>query len=166
MPVIKRNESLVDFVSSEIGSVSGLFYLAQKNGISITEDVAPGVELIYLQSEVDLLLKPVKNKAVVVAEYVPEINGVILKKHQNNFDFVCQHAGTMEWIFEMAMLNGISITKIPVPGEVIKVEVADEKTVAAFDNTGYDIASEDENDTIKLPGGIGYMKIESTFIVS
>lgn len=233
MPVIKKNETLVDFVSNKMGTVSGLFYLANKNGISITEDVAPGVDLVYSQSEVDLLLKQsvivpdyvpsvkgqvlkkyqnnfdfisehvgtlelifemaklngisitedvapgvelnysqsgadaLLKQSVIVPEYVPAIKGQVLRKHQNNFDFVCQHAGTLEWIFEMAVLNGISITKIPEPGEIIKVEVADEKTAAAFDNTGYEIASErEEKEPIKLPGGIGYMKIESTFIVS
>lgn len=166
MPIIKKNENLSDFVIREAGSTEALFFIAMGNGVSITEDVLPGAVLNYDIEALNMILVPAKKKAVSVPAYVP-LPKKVLRKHQTNFDFVCQHAGTMEYLFEMAKLNGLSITKTPTPGSVLECEVADEKTVIAFDGTGYTIASGDNVlDDIRLPGGIGYMKIESTFIVS
>lgn len=97
-----------------------------------------------------------------------EINNVVLKKHQNNIDFVAQHSGSLEGLFEMAKLNGISITKDPVPGEQLDVVAVDEKVIQSYAVNGLDIASGPDIVVggATVPGGIGFMKLEQTFIVS
>ena len=155
MPVIKKYETLADFVASQAGNMNALFAVAFVNGASIT-DMFPGGQVLELPD----LFEFKKIKSVQVPAYVAPVSGKILKKHQNNTDFVCQHFGTMESLFELAALNGISITEAPVPGVELKTKVVDDKVVLFFEKYGTDISS---RFGIKVlpPGGIGYMKISS-----
>lgn len=169
MPAIKKHESFTDFVTREMGAVSAMFLVANNNNLSITDDVAPGTNLIVDKAAFQAIYKGLLKKTVTVKPYIPDVQDQVLQKHQNNIDFVCQHAGTLEWIFEMALLNGISVTEIPVPGSRIKVKAIDTKTVAAFIGKEYNIMSNPDvvgGVIVFPPGGIGYMKIESTFKVS
>lgn len=104
---------------------------------------------------------------IEVKKYQPPASGQELRKHQTMFDFVTQHAGSIEGVFEAAIMNGISITESVAPGEQLDVSSIDEKVAGAFAQKGLVISTgQPLADGIKLPGGIGYMKIEATFIVS
>lgn len=166
MPVIKRHENILDFAVLQFGTVESLFMIAQQQGAGITDDLIPGTEIPVLATDVKAFKNAVQKISLPVL-VVP--NTKELQKHQNYADFVCQHAGTMEYIFEMAMLNGISITKQAVRGEMLEVKAVDEKVVQDYLASGLVISSEedDPSDFIGVPpGGIGYMEIERTFIVS
>jgi hypothetical protein len=93
---------------------------------------------------------------------------MIIKKHQTLFDFTVQHAGTMESLIQLAMLNGISITEEVTPGTDLLTEVERDSTVGNFFiRSGYQVHANYllSNETA-LPGGIGYMQISNDFKVS
>ncbi|KAA2245485.1 hypothetical protein F0L74_05880 [Chitinophaga agrisoli] len=46
MPVIKRHQTLADFATQYTGSIQGLVQVAQLNGLSMTDDIAPGTDLV------------------------------------------------------------------------------------------------------------------------
>lgn len=89
----------------------------------------------------------------------------IIKRHQTFADFVTQHAGSMNDMFNVALLNGISISDQPLPGTAMQVVASDLKVTAFYIKSGLDI-------TGGLPvgpninGGIGYMQIGNDFKVS
>jgi hypothetical protein len=162
MPVIKRHENLADFVSSYLGTMNALFDVANKNGASITDDHTGGEELAL----VPFSMLPVV-PAVYVAPYLPLTRAVVLKKHQNNTDFVCQHFGTVEALFALAALNNISITEQPEPGTLLNAKTVNEKTVAYFIKSQDDIVSDSAISVDGLPplfGGIGFMKVRGVKI--
>jgi len=42
---IKQRQTLIDFTCQNSGSIEALFDVAQENGVSITEEIAPGTQL-------------------------------------------------------------------------------------------------------------------------
>lgn len=171
MPIIKRHENFADFVSIYMGTMNALFDVANANGAAITDDYVGG-EALETVPYTQLPTPP----TVYVAPYLPTTIGIELKKHQNNTDFVCQHFGTLEALFDLAALNGISITEQPVPGTFLKAKTVDEKTVRYFIKSLDDVVSDSAISIDEVPpiyGGIGYMKISrpttrftNNFIVS
>lgn len=88
----------------------------------------------------------------------------VIKKRQNTTDLVAQHYGTVESLFDMAQLNGISITEDLVPGNNIETVAVDTQVVNYFSKNALDIASDPlpVDNAIPQPfGGIGYMKIRN-----
>lgn len=165
MSEIKKHDTLADFVIREFGTMEALFFLAQNEGIAITESVAPGTEMDVEKDDV-LLFSIARKKKAFVSIPMKDVDSYELKKHQNNADFVCQHAGSMEYLFEMAMLNGIAITKKPAAGERIKIMEVENRIVAGFRSADLVISSEDDRPGDVKAGGIGYMQIQNNFIVS
>jgi hypothetical protein len=45
MPIIKKHQTTLDFVTQYSGALDGLFTMALLNGISITSEPAPGTNL-------------------------------------------------------------------------------------------------------------------------
>lgn len=90
----------------------------------------------------------------------------VIKKHQNIIDFTTQQAGSVEALFSVALLNGISITGNVEPGTNLKMaSVIDKKVVADLIKYQVDIVS-DQNVEAAIQGGIGFMQIGNDFIVS
>jgi len=91
--------------------------------------------------------------------------------NQSLLDIAIQNNGTLTSAFELALVNGLSITEELTPGAIINVPESSliEVTIAAyFQRKGQIIATafnaSDGQDILpKL--GIGTMAIESTFIV-
>jgi hypothetical protein len=167
MPIIKKHETLADFVATQMGTMNAMFLVANANGGSITEDYQPGQNLQLVVAEELAQINP-----VVITPFVQITRDQMLKKHQNNTDFVCQHFGSMASLFSMAQLNGISITETPVPGTPYLVQVANKEVVNYYLKSNLSISS--KNDFKILPlRGIGYMRIsigvsesQNDFIVS
>ncbi|MBS0647399.1 MAG: hypothetical protein JSR97_12540 [Verrucomicrobia bacterium] len=85
---------------------------------------------------------------------------ISIRKHQTNIDFALQHFGDLEGVFDMAMLNGLSITETPAPGTVLKTIVNNENVAGYFITKGLDVSgTEPPIPSDVLPGGIGFMKI-------
>lgn len=89
----------------------------------------------------------------------------IIKKHQNILDFTTQHAGTVTSLFVTAIANGIGITEDVAAGSLLMVAPADLKVVADLKSNKVDVISFMPPGGIFF-GGIGYMKIGTSFKVS
>lgn len=154
MPAIKKHETIVDFAMTQLKTVEGLFALAVLNGVGITDEFDGGEEM-----QLPVLPQTISRQLpLVIKTYEPANDFRVLKTQQNNTDFVCQHWGSLESLFEMALLNDISITELPQPGQQLKAAMIDEKVVSFFINARLDISSNNET-FVTTPGGIGYMKI-------
>lgn len=76
-------------------------------------------------------------------------------------DFACQCAGQLDALFEIAELNGISITEDVEPGTELLLNEADQRVITFFKNNTEDIVTD-----AHIPGGIDYMAVGVDFIVS
>lgn len=95
---------------------------------------------------------------------------MITRQGQSFFDLVIQGTGAIENAFEMALLNGLSITDDLEIGQTIEPSTITSKSIVAmFSEKHYPATFEVFPKTGELSpvlGGIGYMAIEDTFIVS
>lgn len=99
------------------------------------------------------------------------MNTVTVTSHQSLFDVAVQHCGSADAAFEMAVLNGVSLTDDPQNGDTLTIpDPADESVVQAFavgrlmPATG---CTQDEIlDVIGQGEGIEFWGIEYDFIVS
>ncbi len=94
----------------------------------------------------------------------------LIKKHQTLLDFATQRTGKAEGLFDVAVLNGLSITEEPVPGAALKVpEITEGKQLQVinfFIESGLDIMSFVKNvATEEVLSGVDYWAIEEDFIV-
>lgn len=106
-------QSLPDLTVLETGSFENIFECALLNGLSIDEIPTPGAFL-------KVVSKPrerVPQNPMPVFKIAPTL---VAGHLQNIQDLTIQTAGSLENIFEMAMLNGISVTETPTPGEKYK----------------------------------------------
>lgn len=97
------------------------------------------------------------------------IDTTILKKEiktrQTVIDFTVQNCGTMEALFDVAVLNGVSPTDPVAPGTVLLAPVIELKVVSFYGkNKELDITTDDR--ILPIPGGIGFMQIGTSFKVS
>lgn len=158
MPVIEKHKTFVDYVVDSCGSVEGLFTTALLNGVGITDELAAGTEVVALPARLTTV------EATITAP-VQQPDLFRLKKQQTLFDFTTQLAGSFEAIFEMAMLNNISITEQVSEGTALGIKPQDEKVIRFFTNKALDVVSINSSEDV-LPGGIGYMQIQNNFKVS
>jgi hypothetical protein len=88
--------------------------------------------------------------------------------NQNLFDISIQKNGNVQTVFELALLNKISITDNIEPAQKIEVATSDlivSELVDYFINRQQKVAT-GSIDTLEIrPTGIGYMIIENNFIV-
>jgi hypothetical protein len=86
-----------------------------------------------------------------------------IKQRQTVVDYAVQNSGTMESLFEVAILNGVSITEDIAPGTIMLAPVVEKKTVEFYNKNAVDITTSQTNEA--SPGGIGYMQIGASFKV-
>jgi hypothetical protein len=157
MPTIKKHETLFDFVLANAGTIEAMFDVALANGLSITDTTTtPGATLAVDTS------KEYSDDVLVIEAYKPEAPEKELKNRQTPFDFITQHTGSFESIIEMALLNRISITEDVAPGTMLFAKPVKGEVVDYFDIRNLDI----NTDVRPVQGGIGFMRIGSTFKVS
>lgn len=89
---------------------------------------------------------------------------MIIKRHQTFFDFVTQHAGSMEAVFDVAAANGNGITDDVAPGTELICVPSNLFVVNSYLRGGYEVSTNFELDG-ETPGGIDYMQIGNDFIV-
>ena len=95
------------------------------------------------------------------------MQSVTVKDGQTLYDIAVQQLGSATYVFDLAQLNGLAITDEIVSGQVLllpDVAFEDQATVDYFTKPLYP-ASGDANTDVIL-GGIGYMQIETNFVVS
>lgn len=96
------------------------------------------------------------------------MSGKIVYSGQSFLDKVLECTGDVENAFAMALLNGISITDDIVVGQEIKPSAITNKYVAEYFAEQFKPATNLTELQIESidPGGIGFMAIGTTFIVS
>lgn len=156
--VMPRHVTLADVAQQVNGSVAAWFELALLNGLSITDDVTPGT----LLQAANTVVAPTEVQALVP---VPKPELLQLKKQQTLADWTTQHFGAFEALFEMAQLNGLSVTEEPEPGTVLQRMITDAAVVTYFARNNVDVVSYKTAAAVQ-PGGIGFMQIANDFIVS
>ena len=87
-----------------------------------------------------------------------------IKRQQTLVDYVVQNAGAVDYLFDTANLNGLSITDSLQPGTLLKVKEENSKVTNVFNSFSIDIITPVRVRSTK--SGIGYMKIGTNFIVS
>lgn len=94
---------------------------------------------------------------------------LVVNHNQSLLDLSVQENGSVATAFELALLNGISLTDALIPGQqlnFVKSTLADDEIVGYFKNKKVKIATGFQNNETLLPQlGIGSMRIGSTFIV-
>jgi hypothetical protein len=86
---------------------------------------------------------------------------------QTLFDIAALHAGEIEACFDLALLNGLSLTELLESGRVIALtDVVDVDVASNLVSRNARPASSDTGLTVWVPGGIDFMQIEYDFIVS
>ena len=91
--------------------------------------------------------------------------------NQRLIDIAIQDLGDIERVYEICLLNNLPITyEVPAGMQLLvpDFDVTKRRIVNLFSNKSLAPASaDDNNDFLNLPpGGIGFMQIENTFIVS
>lgn len=190
-----EGQTAIDIAMQHCGDVSLLFDLCLLNDISLTGDIAP-LETLALPEfgpDAGKIVKLFANTGLIPASYfnvedeVLEVDSVrdfdlIIQDEaetdvarvndmQAFIDFAIQDLADVERVFELCLLNDLPLTELLVQGSIINLPVVEpgkERQVAYFKNRVIiSRDEEDENGGIQLPpGGIGFMQIESTFIVS
>lgn len=162
MQVIKANgeSSFIEYAIAQYGNIEAAFDLALSNGLSA--DSVP-----VLNSNVSVpILEIRKQKNAFKRSLKPAYKYVKAGGDQGLIDLALQEAGTVEGIFEVAFLNGLSITDDLVPGnEYLKPAIQVQKIVDLFANT-HKPSSNGYNELTEQPEGIDYWYIENNFIVS
>lgn len=88
----------------------------------------------------------------------------ILKSQQTLIDLAIQHCGDPEACFDLAMLNGLSITDLPATGaNLITPPVIDSRVVSWFISEEIEPASNISDGITAV--GIGQMVINVNFII-
>jgi hypothetical protein len=97
------------------------------------------------------------------------MKSIIALGNQSLFDIAIQYCGTVEAVFDFALLNGIGITQELIPGQTLLVANKDygcSEIVNYFSNNGIKPATGITPEQLQeQPDGIGYMRIGSNFIV-
>src|SRR5690606_32648794 len=99
---VSNNQDLLTALALSAGSIDTLFETALINGLSADEQPASGLRIE--------VIPPLKSNGV--QKELPKlkpIQKVVVIENQNMQDLTIQTAGSLEHIFEMALLNGISI---------------------------------------------------------
>jgi len=89
---------------------------------------------------------------------------MIIKKHQTLADFATQHGGSIESLYDIAMVNGISMTAEVEAGTELTVVVKVQGVVNSLARSGSEVTTVIGSEELK--GGIGYMQIDNDFIVT
>lgn len=95
---------------------------------------------------------------------------MIVEQGQSFWDMVIQGTGDIDNAFEMALLNGVSVTDVFPIGYNLKATNATKKSIVSLWNANHKPATlaclPASGDLSPEYGGIGYMIIEDTFIIS
>src|SRR4051812_40740532 len=87
-----------------------------------------------------------------------------IKRDQTAVDYTVQNCGTLESLFDVLELNGLSATGTIAPGTVLQAPVVEKKVIGFYENSVFDIITILQDNL--APGGIGYMQMGTSFKVS
>lgn len=155
-------DCIVDVVMATFRNLEALFDLAILNNTSIDAEPGAGAYLVLPTLVFDVA------KSNNVTRIALLDKSVKARAMQAFVDIAMQEAGSVESLFEVAVLNGLSITeKLTIGNAYLKPVIALQDIVKVFKGA-LKPASDDEVPNPELPGGksgIGYWGIEIDFEV-
>jgi len=135
--IASQNRSFIDTQIKGVNTLITLFESALQSGVSITDIPTPGTKVFL----VDIPTKEKYNLPLPML-VLPKQKKVRALHQQNYQDLSLQTLGGMEHLFELAILNGVSITGTPVIGNDYKIPESDtSELVEYFDAKGIKIAT-------------------------
>ena len=185
---VAENQSLFDVAIQRLGSTEAVFELALLNGLSITDELAAGNVINLPEAWNKSVADYFKNKNLVPATFqesassqseniqviywtndLDEKTGMRVSDRQSMFDVAMQTSGSFEAVFELALLNGISITDELVAGQLLQLPA-----VLNSDNVNYyalkkivpETVGTEIDESLPVLEGIGYWAIGVDFVVS
>ncbi len=114
--IIFGNQSFIDAQIKGVNTLVTLFESALESGLSITDIPIAGTEILL----VDIDAKEKYNLPLPLL-VIPRQKKVSALHHQNFQDLTIQTTGGLEFLFELAILNGVSITGAPCLGNKYQV---------------------------------------------
>jgi hypothetical protein len=155
--------TVLDAVTAEAGSLEDLIAFCQLNGIGISDSLIPG-ETLQSTGNTYQPSSTVTNSQLVIAP-------ADILPGQTLADMAIQTQGSLESLVALAVLNGLSVTSLLTPGEMLNYSLTPyaPQVVQMFAANNWTPAS---GSTIPGPGapvlmsGIGYWGIEYNFVVS
>ncbi len=185
-----EGQSLFDIAIQRLGSAEAAFALATLNGLSITDQPAPG-DTLEMSKIIDNDIAdffsfknvvpttagsdPVINEPPVISGSsflrMSDTDQVKIVEGQSLFDIAIQRLGSAEAALEVAILNGLSLTDELTTGETLQLPGVINKAMAGYfkgkniiPTTGA-VAGDDESGEL-IKEGIGYWAISVDFVVS
>jgi len=187
---VSEDQSLDDVALQWLGSAEAAFALAEKNGLSVTDELSPGQEL-FLPDVIDAdIAAYYSGKAIVPALFastfaesiapdtivvtvvsadMPQGKYVKASDGQTLFDIAVQRLGSAEAAYALAEKNSLSVTDELYPGQVLYLTDTADKSVASFYDKRGLVPSTWASDSVideLLKEGIDYWAIQVDFIVS
>lgn len=158
MLIIDRNTNMLDVAVQACGTINALFDIAILNGISITDDLVPGTS--FEVNKIDYEFEPLAFKRPVAPK-----SAIAVQRSQTLIDFVTQHAGSVEAMFDFVFKNNLSITDELSLTTEYEVDQLKQDVSQFFEENKLFVSSSKVDEQLVL-GGIAYMQIGTTFKVS
>lgn len=184
-----ERQSFFDVAIQRMGSIESAFALAVKNGLSLTDELAPGYSL-ELPDVIDKKVADYfKNKNITPATYAENASsqnenieviywsddlkrktGIRVSENQSLFDIAVERLGSAEAAFDLAVKNRLSVTEVLSPGQTLALTDTVDADVAGYFTSrnlkpATAVTQTDESGELVLEG-IGYWAIGIDFIVS
>lgn len=140
MITVFDNQSLFDIAIQRLGSAETALTLALLNGLSVTDVLEPGQVLIsseVFDSDVveyysgrnlvpatgndDIVTNPIIALSVYSDLYFNIESQILVSDNQSLFDVAIQRLGSAEAALTLALLNGLSVTDVLEPGQIVIV---------------------------------------------
>jgi len=180
-----QGQTLFDIAIQSCGGTEAAYALAKLNGLSVTDELVPGQELVLTDIVNPGIALYFKNKnihpatllavkAQVIGSMVDTVTRVVTTiqsnliatiEGQSLFDIAVQEFGSIEAAYALATINGLSVTDELTPGTLLqKTGIINKKIVSYYSDKNFKPATGVSSDS--TVGGIEYWAIETEFLVS
>ena len=148
---VLQGQTLFDIAIQECGNAEAAIALAMSNGLSLTDELVPGIELILsdmIDQDIatyfkDKNIKPatlLTVQAEVVASVIDTVirttavqsNMIPVIQGQTLFDIAIKEFGSIEAAFDLATINNLSVTDVLVPGTLLQKTFVVNKKIASY----------------------------------
>jgi hypothetical protein len=160
-----EKQDIIDQVITNYGNAESVIKFCLENGIDINNDMTPGDRAL-----IDATLKFQSTGAIILPVVEKPLNkSLIVVENQNLIDLALQEYGSVEGLVQLLNDNSIDINIGVNSGSEILIgngKIVSKDLVALLKKQNIQIATDrTQGASPSVPLGIGYMIIESTFIV-
>lgn len=174
---VAPGQSLYDIAVQHAGSAEAVFGIAAANGLAVTDALTPG-QVLQVPEVADKRVRRIMQEyqpasenqgddATVMGWIVQRSDttrrsgDVIVRPGQSIWDIALQYAGSMEAAWEIARLNGLTVTTTLTPGQVLIMPPGVDTSLIRFFATGGYVPASDDT----ILEGIDYWMVALEFEV-